>query len=1033
MQFKLLFLTMLILLSISFSSFAQDPTILNAMSPVHSVAFSPVDASLVASAGEDGTIKLWNVQNGTETTLRGHTAGVNSVAFSPNGMLLASGGDDYISKLWDVQNQQAIATLQHITGWNRSQIKAVVFSPDGELLVTAGWDVKLWTVNNQTELATLQHDQWVWALAFSPDGQHLATGDAKGAVKIWDVQNRRVIIQLEADTTDVYAVAFSPDGRTLASAGYDGQIKLWAVENWAPVGTLHNPGTVNTVNFLRDRNILASTGHEAVTLWSTENGEKIASLTGHIGWVNGVAFAPEGPTIASGGNDGTVRIQNIESLLQPQQEATVRVIYFLPNDRLPQPDIEPKLDRLIKATQQFFAEHTQANGFGKKTFTFETDADSALRVYRVNGKFDDRYYHTSTSDKVMAEIRERFDTSQHVYLIVADISSERIGESCGVGGGNWIGEGALGRVTSGGAALMPASGNCFDGQFGVDVAAHELGHAFGLAHDFRNDAYLMSYGADRTLLSPCAAEWLAVSYAFNADQTAFDEPATIHSLPPLIYPSNALSLRFQVTDTDGLHQAQLLTPATSEDPAPGSPKLLACKRLNGENQTFEFITPLTIGFSNQVTLQVIDLYGNITFREFTFREADILPAPNSGVPTALTKRSGDNQQGEPGAILPNPFVIRVTADDGSALEGINVTFAVIEGGGTLSQTTVTTDATGQAESTLTLGNSEGTNTVAVSTYGLQVFFNAEGVRIPTTLVKLSGDNQQGYPGVALENSLIVEVHDDNSLALEGVLVTFTVIAGGGTLSQTTVTTNAIGRAESTLTLGSSAGTNTVEVSAVGIQQTVVFNAAGTRKTLVADVNQDGVVNILDLVLVAGRFGQTGEDSADVNGDDIVNILDLVLVAGAFGNTTAAPAMHPQALELLTATEVKQWLHQAHGLALTDATSQRGVIFLKRLLVALTPKKTALLPNYPNPFNPETWIPYRLATDADVQLTIYDIKGAVVRRFPLGHQSAGFYTARSKAVHWNGRNESGESVASGVYFYQLRAANYFAVRRMVIVK
>ena len=100
---------------------------------------------------------------------------------------------------------------------------------------------------------------------------------------------------------------------------------------------------------------------------------------------------------------------------------------------------------------------------------------------------------------------------------------------------------------------------------------------------------------------------------------------------------------------------------------------------------------------------------------------------------------------------------------------------------------------------------------------------------------------------------------------------------------------------------------------------------------------------------------------------------------------------------------------------------------------LTPAETALLPNYPNPFNPETWMPYRLAHPAHVTLTIYDTKGAPVRRLDLGHQSAGYYTDRAKAAYWDGRNDSGESVASGVYFYQLHAGDYIAVRRMVILK
>ena len=220
----------------------------------------------------------------------------------------------------------------------------------------------------------------------------------------------------------------------------------------------------------------------------------------------------------------------------------------------------------------------------------------------------------------------------------------------------------------------------------------------------------------------------------------------------------------------------------------------------------------------------------------------------------------------------------------------------------------------------------------------------------------------------------------------------------------------------------------------GIRYIPTFESAEVIVPLLGDVNRDGVVNILDLVLVASSFGQqVSGDPADVNEDGVVNIVDLVKVAGALGNTGAAPSVQPQALAILTTADVKQWLTQAQGLDLTDAMLQRGVIFLEQLLAALTPKETTLLPNYPNPFNPETWIPYRLANAADVTLTVYNIKGAVVRQLDLGHQPAGYYTDRMKAAYWDGRNKSGESVASGVYFYQLRAGDYIALRRMVIVK
>ena len=157
-----------------------------------------------------------------------------------------------------------------------------------------------------------------------------------------------------------------------------------------------------------------------------------------------------------------------------------------------------------------------------------------------------------------------------------------------------------------------------------------------------------------------------------------------------------------------------------------------------------------------------------------------------------------------------------------------------------------------------------------------------------------------------------------------------------------------------------------------------------------DVNSDGVVNVLDLALVAANFGEDEETAADVNNDGVVNIQDLILVAGAIEAAAAAPSPHSQVLTIFTAADVQKWLFQAQQLNLTDATSQRGILFLEQLLAALTPKKTALLANYPNPFNPETWIPYQLAEPADVRLRIYAVDGTMVRTLALGYRPVGIY-------------------------------------------
>ena len=200
-----------------------------------------------------------------------------------------------------------------------------------------------------------------------------------------------------------------------------------------------------------------------------------------------------------------------------------------------------------------------------------------------------------------------------------------------------------------------------------------------------------------------------------------------------------------------------------------------------------------------------------------------------------------------------------------------------------------------------------------------------------------------------------------------------------------------------------------------------------------DVNQDGTVDLQDLQFIASHFGLMGENDADVNADGIVNIIDLVLVAGALGIGENAPAAHPRVTETFTAAEVQLWLTAAQRIVNTTFAFQRGVMNLERLLAALSPKETVLLPNYPNPFNPETWIPYQLAKPADVTLHIYAASGALIRTFTLGFQSAGIYQSPSRAVYWDGKNEIGEQVASGIYFYTLSAGQSTMTRRMVIRK
>ena len=204
-----------------------------------------------------------------------------------------------------------------------------------------------------------------------------------------------------------------------------------------------------------------------------------------------------------------------------------------------------------------------------------------------------------------------------------------------------------------------------------------------------------------------------------------------------------------------------------------------------------------------------------------------------------------------------------------------------------------------------------------------------------------------------------------------------------------------------------------------------------ERLLTGDVNRDGRVSILDLILVAQQLGKRVPPNSpvDINGDGVVNIFDLTLVAQGIGKA-AAPAV---ATGRADAATIEAWIALARLADDGSITFRQAIANLEVLLASMIPSETALLANYPNPFNPETWIPYQLAVPAEVVLTIYDMNGVTVRRLTVGHQAVGMYQSRGRAAYWDGRNGSGESVASGVYFYTLTSGEFTATRKMLVQK
>ena len=259
-------------------------------------------------------------------------------------------------------------------------------------------------------------------------------------------------------------------------------------------------------------------------------------------------------------------------------------------------------------------------------------------------------------------------------------------------------------------------------------------------------------------------------------------------------------------------------------------------------------------------------------------------------------------------------------------------------------------------------------------------------------------------------------------------------------------TNLLGRFVKDIVTGlDSPGSIAIGTEAVEEEPVVQQPTQQTRKTQTTtkttqkadskyDVNDDGAVNNLDVTIVAIALG-TDNLKYDVNGDGSVDANDLREVIANTDDDAAAPIALPTDIDatLFNVDVLQEQIQLLLASGDTSLAAQRALVYLQNLLALARPSETALLANYPNPFNPETWIPYHLADSTDVRINIYNAQGVLVRALTLGHQSAGYYTSRSHAAYWDGRNALGERVASGIYFYQLQTDEISPMRKMVILK
>jgi WD40 repeat protein len=287
---------------------------------IFSVAYSP-DGKRIVTGSFDKTAKVWDVVTGREIlTLKGNTLKVLSVIFSPDGKRIVTAGEDTNAKVWDAQTGRELLTLKG----HSDPIFSVAYSPDGKRIATGSGQydkeskdktVRIWDAATGQELLTLKgHSETVFSVAFSPDGKRIATGSRDKTARVWDAATGRELLTFKGHSDVVSACAFSLDGKRIVTASDDRTEKVWDTQSGRVMITLEGQGDFTTIAYSPDgTHIAGGSADGIIKVWDAQTGKTVLTLKGHTQNVFSVAYSPDSKHIVSGSWDKTAKIWDAQS------------------------------------------------------------------------------------------------------------------------------------------------------------------------------------------------------------------------------------------------------------------------------------------------------------------------------------------------------------------------------------------------------------------------------------------------------------------------------------------------------------------------------------------------------------------------------------------------------------------------------------------------------------------------------------------------------------------------------------------------